>query len=315
MNNSVKNRQSMFILGSNLNLAPRHFASPTTTVNNFDPQQYHRQRQQHFIISSCPSRNSRAINMNIRQQQEHGNSISRRGVTATTAVAAQQPRTSELRERRGIAAALVSQPTSTASFNSSTSAAVGHQHLPSLHPPTSILSIKSSESQLAAAQPSTLSPGGVSAEIQSARLKSTGKRVSLVDERGGENDVTSSQTKYKLGAAAAAGVTPNKIKSSKKARHISQLNSSENCSTITSTTSLTDEQSENSAQRHTQRGSSTTSSSTAATVVARNKSKRRKVFHHKQQQRSILQIPRLDLPRSLEFLLLLFRRDSSYLFV
>lgn len=134
----------------------------------------------------------------------------------------------------------------------------------------------------------------------SERRPSPGKRVSLVDDRESADDEVDVTVRRGLDAQAG-GSGPSQSTKKKKPRHISQLNSSEHCSMITSTTSTDEHQllssSSLSVNRNLDPSNKRRRSSTSVGVAARNKASHlfRKVF--RQKQRSILQIPRLNLPR------------------
>lgn len=132
----------------------------------------------------------------------------------------------------------------------------------------------------------------------SERRPSPGKRVSLVDGRDSAED--EEETTARKGFHTQTGGSGSaQFTKKKKPRHISQLNSSEHCSMITSTS--TDEHqllssSSLSVNRNLDTSNKRRRSSTSV-VAARNKASLlfRKVFHQK--QRRILQIPRLNLLR------------------
>lgn len=142
------------------------------------------------------------------------------------------------------------------------------------------------------ANPPELSPQCVTGRSREMNVRqgSSGKRVSLVDNRGSSADVdTLPKRDYLAGAAASTAVVDSK---KKKVRHISQLNSSENGSLITSagttaaSTTSTDQWAKRNGGGRRRQGRST--------VFGKNKTVHLfpKIIHR---ERSILQIPRLNL--------------------
>lgn len=224
---SIK-RQSLFVVGSNLNLTTR-WLQQVTRAQPPQPQPLKHEERRYPRLGP-------AINSGIRQQ-EHENSIS-----------------------RGVPIPLPVSPPS-----------VPMKSPPiSPHPPlTSSLS---------------------SSVDASARTKSHGKRVSLVDARDSvEAEARVASHRGKTGDSSAA-VTSRK----KATRDISQVNSSGNCSGATSTDGELSGKSRNSidaTSRHRRCSTNTTSSS-------RNKTFHRQFGKEFHRRRSILQIPRLDFPRS-----------------
>lgn len=217
-------RQSLFVVGSNLNLTTRWLQQ----VTRAQPPQPLKHEERRY------PRLGPAINSGIRQQ-EHENSIS-----------------------RGVPIPLPVSPPSVPIKSPSISP----------HPPlTSSLS---------------------SSVDVSAKTKSHGKRVSLVDARDSvEAEARVASHRGKTGDSSAA-VTSRK----KATRDISQVNSSGNCSGATSTEEELSGKSRHSidALRRQRRCSTTTSS--------RNKTFHRQFGKEFHRRRSILQIPRLDFPRS-----------------
>lgn len=198
-----------------------------------------------------------AINLGIRQQQGHGNSIQ-----PTTAEELSLPSITSTEGRSLLPAAY---------------AFSAHNPTPAPTPPN----------------PPELSPQCVTGHSREMNVQqgSSGKRVSLVDNRGSSADVDMRpQRDYIARAAAAstAGVDSKK----KKVRHISQLNSSENGSQITSagTTAASTTSTDRSAAKRNGGGRGRRRS----TSYGKNKTIHLfpKLIHR---QRSILQIPRLNL--------------------
>lgn len=219
-------RQSLFVVGLNLNLTTRWFQFSRAPVK----QQERRA----------------AINLGIREQ-EHENSISRviRGVPNPLPVPPVSPPSVPIKS-----------PT-----------------IPPHPPITSSL------------------PPSVEA---SAKIKSQGKRVSLVDVRDSVDAEAAEVASHRGKIRDSSAATSRK----KTSRNISQLNSSENCSTSTTEplrrgTTEEDEEELSGRSRNSldvkrrQRRCSTTRNKTFPRQFG-------KVFH----RRSILQIPRLDFPRS-----------------
>lgn len=147
--------------------------------------------------------------------------------------------------------------------------------LPCCSPPPSVCSVSPAQSALGFCRKMNAQPAA------------TGKRVSLVDARDSVDGGNRKDPVLLMGVK-------------KRPRHISQLNSSENCSMITSDTTTSTEEHKSSAQRNAEgRGGGRRRRRTS---YARNKT-----FHlfRKLIQRHILQIPRLSLPRFHEITALL----------
>lgn len=217
--------KQLFVVGSNLGLSKRGIPEPNR---------------------------GKAINANIRQQQEHANLL----IEATAAI---DQRQKNLPKKSFEGLSLTSTPS--ASLPS-----------PTHNPPQS------------SSTPPELSPKyaeGLSRKMNAAKGGFSGKRVSLVDAR----DSAEADT---LPVRNDNAVVDSK---KKKVRHISQLNSSENCSMITSAgTTAASTISTNQSTKRMGDGQLRRQ----GTSAGKNKSVHlfRKMIPR---QRSILQIPRLNL--------------------